>query len=63
MLEGSPRGIAMLTNEMKRQIFMKLRTENFRASLRLEGLIPSQTDVRKTSNEQPEAQPKTKHAR
>jgi hypothetical protein len=30
----------MLTNEMKRQIFMKLRTENYRASLRLEGLVP-----------------------
>lgn len=31
---------AMLTNEMKRQAFMKLRTENYRASLRLEGLTP-----------------------
>ncbi|WP_209725312.1 YhfG family protein [Duganella sp. 1411] len=30
----------MLTNEMKRQIFMKLRAENYRASLRLEGLAP-----------------------
>lgn len=29
----------MLTNEMKRQVFMKLRTENYRASLRLEGLV------------------------
>jgi hypothetical protein len=31
---------AMLTNEMKRQAFIKLRTENYRASLRLEGLAP-----------------------
>ncbi|GAB2854256.1 hypothetical protein GCM10027277_23440 [Pseudoduganella ginsengisoli] len=30
----------MLTNEMKRQAFLKLRTENYRASLRLEGLTP-----------------------
>jgi hypothetical protein len=30
----------MLTNEMKRQIFMKLRAENYRASMRLEGLVP-----------------------
>ena len=29
----------MLTNEMKRQIFMKLRAENYRASLRLEGMV------------------------
>lgn len=28
----------MLTNEMKRKIFLKLRAENYRASLRLEGL-------------------------
>ena len=29
----------MLTNEMKRQVFLKLRSENYRASLRLEGLV------------------------
>ena len=29
----------MLTNEMKRQVFLKLRAENYRASLRLEGLV------------------------
>lgn len=29
----------MLTKEMKRQVFMKLRTENYRASLRLEGMM------------------------
>ena len=28
----------MLTNEMKRKAFLKLRMENYRASLRLEGL-------------------------
>ena len=30
----------MLTNEAKRKIFLKLRSENYRASLRLEGLVP-----------------------
>lgn len=30
----------MLTNEMKLQVFLKLRFENYRASLRLEGLVP-----------------------
>ncbi|NHZ95261.1 YhfG family protein [Massilia sp. CCM 8734] len=30
----------MLTNEKKRQIFFKLRFENYRPSLRLEGLVP-----------------------
>ncbi|HEX8614642.1 MAG TPA: YhfG family protein [Telluria sp.] len=30
----------MLTNETKRRIFLKLRSENYRASLRLEGLVP-----------------------
>jgi len=30
----------MLTNEKKRQIFLSLRSENYRASLRLEGLVP-----------------------
>jgi hypothetical protein len=30
----------MLTNEMKRQVFLRLRAENYRASLRLEGLVP-----------------------
>lgn len=28
----------MLTNETKRKVFMKLRNENYLASLRLEGL-------------------------
>lgn len=35
-----PKDVAMLTKEMKLQAFMKLRTENYRASLRLEGLTP-----------------------
>ena len=30
----------MLTNEKKRQIFLSLRSDNYRASLRLEGLVP-----------------------
>lgn len=30
----------MLTNELKRQVFLKFRAENYRASLRLEGLVP-----------------------
>ena len=37
----------MLTNEMKRQAFMKLRTENYRASLRLEGLVPRSVATKK----------------
>lgn len=35
----------MLTNEMKRKVFMKLRAENYRASLRLEGLTPRPTSA------------------
>jgi hypothetical protein len=37
----------MLTNEMKRQAFMKLRTESDRASLRLEGLAPRSVAAKK----------------
>lgn len=40
MQESLSENPVMLTNEMKRQAFMKLRTENYRASLRLEGLAP-----------------------
>lgn len=29
----------MLSSEMKRKIFMELRTENYLASLRLEGMV------------------------
>ncbi len=31
----------MLTNKAKRQIFFRLRFENYRASLRFESLVPS----------------------
>jgi len=34
----------MLTKEMKLQAFLKMRTKNYRASLRLEGLNPSQAE-------------------
>lgn len=37
----------MLTNEMKRKAFLKLRTENYRASLRLEGLSPQPAAAKK----------------
>lgn len=30
----------MLTNEVKHKVFLKLRAENYRASLRLEGMVP-----------------------
>jgi hypothetical protein len=33
-------GYAMLTNQMKHQVFLRLRANNYRASLRLEGLVP-----------------------
>lgn len=38
---------AMLTNEMKRKVFMKLRNENYLASLRLEGLPRPVATVKK----------------
>lgn len=44
--------LAMLTNEIKRKIFMKSRSENYRDSLRLEGLAVRSQDVR-----QPELAP------
>jgi len=40
---------AMLTTEMKRQAFLKLRTENYRASLRLEGLEPRTASTTKST--------------
>lgn len=43
----------MLTNEMKRQAFLKLRTENYRASLRLEGLSPQPAPAKKPSRAKP----------
>lgn len=53
--------IAMLTNEMKLQAFLKMRTRNYRASLRLEGLTPPPEPVRQPAPAA--AAPKTKHAR
>ncbi len=53
--------IAMLTKEMKLQAFMKLRTENYRASLRLEGLTPRPAAANKSAPTT--AALKTKHAR
>ncbi|MBY0243633.1 MAG: YhfG family protein [Burkholderiaceae bacterium] len=50
----------MLTNEMKRQAFLKLRTENYRASLRLEGLTPRPATANKPAPAT--ATLKTKHA-
>lgn len=50
----------MLTNEMKLQAFLKMRTKNYRASLRLEGLTPPPEPVRKPAPTAPA--PKTKHA-
>lgn len=48
---------AMLTNEMKREAFLKLRTENFRASLRLEGLSPQPVSAKKPSKAKPALKP------
>jgi len=61
MLESPFEDVAMLTNEMKRQAFMKLRTENYRASLRLEGLAPRPAGANKPAPTT--AQHKTKHGR
>lgn len=51
----------MLTNEAKRQAFLKLRTENYRASLRLEGLTPRPVTANKPAPVSSTL--KTKHAR
>lgn len=53
----------MLTNEMKRQMFMKLRTENYRASLRLEGMVARPAAAGKQAGAAPVATLKTKHGR
>ncbi len=52
----------MLTNEMKRQVFLKLRSENYRASLRLEGLVARPVDA-KSAVEPVAPARKTKHVR
>lgn len=51
----------MLTTEMKRQAFLKLRTENYRASLRLEGLEPR--PVKTNQSTAKPAELKAKHVR
>ena len=38
----------MLSNEKKREIFLKSRTENYQASLRLEGLSPRPAEKNQT---------------
>ena len=53
--------IGMLTTEMKRQVFLKLRAENYRASLRLEGLAPRVPTANKPATKL--AALKTKHVR
>lgn len=53
----------MLTNEMKREVFLKLRAENYRASLRLEGLVPPPAGASKPAVVVPAAILKTKHVR
>lgn len=53
----------MLTNEMKRKVFMKLRAENYRASLRLEGMTPRPTSAGKPAIAATAATLKTKHVR
>lgn len=62
-LIGLPYGSdAMLTNETKRKVFLKLRAENYRASLRLEGLIQRPVAA-KPAIEQTSDPLKTKHVR
>jgi len=53
----------MLTNEMKRQVFLKLRTENYRASLRLEGLVQHKVGANKPAIKPTVATLKTKNVR
>jgi hypothetical protein len=53
----------MLTNEMKRKVFLKLRAENYRASLRLEGIVQRPAGANKAAIDQTAAELKTKHVR
>lgn len=53
----------MLTNEMKRQVFLKFRSENYRASLRLEGLVQRTVAPNKPAVEPTATTLKTKHVR
>lgn len=53
----------MLTNEMKRQVFLKLRSENYQASLRLEGLVQRTVSANKPAVEPIVTMLKSKHVR
>jgi hypothetical protein len=53
----------MLTNELKREVFLKLRSENYRASLRLEGLVQRPLGATKPADASTAANPKKKHVR
>lgn len=53
----------MLNIEQKRQLFIKLRKENYEASLRLEGLKTSQTTAAKKTSAPTLAELKAKHVR
>jgi hypothetical protein len=56
----------MLNKEQKQQIFIKLRQENYQASLRLEGFQIASTDVTSPIKPAPQltlAQIKAKYAR
>lgn len=43
----------MLSTEQKQQIFMKLRHDNFQASLRLEGFVTDNTTPQTSSAQEP----------
>ncbi len=51
----------MLSNEKKRAIFLKSRTENYQASLRLEGLSPRPVPAEKNQTLGAEATIKIKN--
>lgn len=53
----------MLTNEKKRRVFLELRAENYRASLRLEGLVERPPIVDKPAVTAAAVTNKTKHVR
>lgn len=53
----------MLSNEKKQQIFQKLRTENYQASMRLEGLIQRPTNADKSIATRAAQTLKTKNVR
>lgn len=57
------KGSAMLTNEMKRKVFLKLRAENYQASLRLEGLAQRPVTADKPAIKETGTVIKTRHVR